>query len=90
MPPRDPSSFPPSPGAPPAASHSGAGKVCPSGAVKGSPRSWEGLAELSRGQDGAVSVAQFAALGFDRRRLTLLVRQGRFVRRHRASTSMRR
>jgi very-short-patch-repair endonuclease len=61
----------------------GAGKVCPSGADKGSPQWWGELAGLSRGQDGAVSVAQFAALGFDRRRLTLLVRQGRFVRRHR-------
>lgn len=30
-----------------------------------------------------MSVAQFAALGFDRRRLALLVAQGRFIRRHR-------
>ncbi len=38
---------------------------------------------LSRRQDAVFSLTQLEALGFDRRRLTLVVGQGRFVRRHR-------
>jgi hypothetical protein len=63
-------------------SESDAGKVCRADADKGS-RQWARLAALSRRQDGVFSVEQLGALGFERRRLPLLVQQGRFVRRHR-------